>query len=84
MENNKTFNFLLSNKLFIHNIYSLFVSFIYNKLIRDKIPDIIKQKYKHCKITNLDDEQFLKELINKLQEEIEELKTSLSKSEIIN
>ena len=45
---------------------------IYNKLVRDKIPDIILKD--HCLPTTrvLDDEEYLKELNKKLMEEVNE------------
>jgi predicted house-cleaning noncanonical NTP pyrophosphatase (MazG superfamily) len=44
----------------------------YNKLIRDNIPDIIKQSGKSCDITTLNDEQFFECLNDKLMEEVNE------------
>lgn len=45
---------------------------IYNKLVRDKIPDIILKD--HCLPTTrvLDDEEYIKELNKKLMEEVNE------------
>ncbi|MBW3000209.1 nucleoside triphosphate pyrophosphohydrolase [Candidatus Woesearchaeota archaeon] len=40
------------------------------KLVRDKIPDIYGPQKRHT----ADDEEYLKELINKLQEEVDEFK----------
>lgn len=46
---------------------------IYNKLVRDKIPDIIKaDKGCSCKIRTLEDEEYLEELNIKMQEELKE------------
>ena len=45
----------------------------YQKLVRDKIPQIIEQKEKRSCITRvLDDEEYLKELNKKIQEELQE------------
>jgi predicted house-cleaning noncanonical NTP pyrophosphatase (MazG superfamily) len=45
---------------------------VYNKLVRDKIPDIILKD--HCLPTTrtLDDEEYIKELNKKLKEEVKE------------
>ena len=46
---------------------------VYNKLVRDKIPDIIKEKdNRDCVTEVLDDEKYLEELNKKLQEELKE------------
>lgn len=45
---------------------------IYNKLVRDKIPDIIQQSGKTYQIKTLDEADYKKELIAKLTEEIAE------------
>jgi predicted house-cleaning noncanonical NTP pyrophosphatase (MazG superfamily) len=45
---------------------------IYNKLVRDKIPEIIEAEGKTVKKRILDDEEYKKELNRKLQEEVEE------------
>ena len=46
---------------------------IYNKLVRDKIPEIIfENDHKNCKTRTLDDAEYLKELNTKLQEELKE------------
>ncbi|TSB45723.1 nucleoside triphosphate pyrophosphohydrolase [Alkalicoccobacillus porphyridii] len=45
---------------------------IYNKLVRDKIPAIIKSEGKTLSTNILSDEQYLKELRIKLQEEMQE------------
>ena len=46
---------------------------IYNKVIRDKIPEIIKNSGNSSVVKNLSDEKFLVELEKKLKEEVEEL-----------
>ena len=45
---------------------------IYNKLIRDKIPDIIKLQGKKCNTKELNDTEYLRYLNLKLKEEIDE------------
>ena len=46
---------------------------IYNKLVRDKIPEIIlKNDGKTCKTRTLNDEEYLTSLNTKLQEELKE------------
>jgi len=45
---------------------------IYNKLIRDRIPEIIEKSGKKCTIRTLDDEEYIKSLNIKLQEELNE------------
>ena len=43
---------------------------IYNKLVRDKIPEIIEQDGKACIVRVLNDEEYLKALDEKLDEEL--------------
>lgn len=45
---------------------------ISNKLIRDNIPDIIRANGGSCEISVLDDQNYRKELIRKMHEEIDE------------
>ncbi len=44
----------------------------YNKLVRDKIPEIIEQSGKTCKCEVLSDEQYIQMLNEKLLEEVNE------------
>lgn len=44
----------------------------YNKLVRDRIPEIIQQSGKQCTTKNLSDEQYIKELQKKSVEELQE------------
>ena len=44
----------------------------YNKLVRDKIPDIIKKKGEKCSFHVLTNKEYLFELNKKLQEEMQE------------
>ena len=45
---------------------------IYNKLVRDKIPDIIQMNGETPRVKILSDEEYLQELNIKLQEEVNE------------
>lgn len=45
---------------------------VYNKLVRDKIPQIIQNNNEKCNTKILNDEDYLKELNIKLQEEVNE------------
>lgn len=45
---------------------------IYNKLVRDKIPEIIENNNEICKIRILSNEEYLAELNKKIQEEMKE------------
>ena len=45
---------------------------IYNKLVRDKIPEIIERSGKTCEIEILSDEEYLQMLDKKLDEEFAE------------
>jgi len=44
----------------------------YNKAIRDKIPEIIKNSGNNCNVKKLTDDEFLIEIEAKLREELEE------------
>src|SRR3990167_10363978 len=52
------------------------------KLIRDKIPEIIKADGRKPVTRILDDKEYLSELIEKLKEETEELETDLTVEEL--
>ena len=54
----------------------------YNKAIRDKIPEIIKESGKKCEIKTLSDEEFLEELERKLVEELNEYQESKDVEEL--
>ena len=45
---------------------------VYNKLVRDKIPDIIEASGKTCNVEVLSDEEYLKMVDAKLDEELAE------------
>jgi predicted house-cleaning noncanonical NTP pyrophosphatase (MazG superfamily) len=54
----------------------------YNKLVRDKIPEIIKNAGKECNTKILDDKDYLKFLDEKLSEECKEYQESKEIEEI--
>ena len=54
----------------------------YNKAIRDKIPEIIKESGSKCNIKTLSDKEFLEKMEKKLDEEIAEYHQSKSVEEI--
>ena len=54
----------------------------YNKLVRDKIPEIIQSEGKTCNTRSLDSEELVQELRNKLIEEVEEYLHDPSKDEL--
>lgn len=45
---------------------------VYNKLVRDKIPEIIEKDQKSCLTEILPDEEYMKMIDAKLDEELEE------------
>lgn len=45
---------------------------VYNKLVRDRIPEIIKSEGRNVKVKILNDEEYRSELNKKLQEEVKE------------
>ena len=55
---------------------------IYNKLVRDKIPEIIKADGKTAKTRVLDDKDYFQELVKKLKEEITEFEEKPSTEEL--
>lgn len=54
----------------------------YNKLVRDRIPEIIESTGKHCIHTTLADDDYLKMLDEKLTEELQEYQESKSMEEL--
>ena len=54
----------------------------YNKAIRDKIPEIIKNSGNNCNVKKLTDDEFLIEIEAKLREELEEYFQSKSVEEL--
>ena len=57
---------------------------IYNKAVRDRIPEIIERDGKKPIIVALDDDEFLKELEKKLREEIDEYLRSKKIDELVD
>ena len=45
---------------------------VYNKLVRDRIPEIIEESGNECKVEILSDEEYLRMVDAKLDEELEE------------
>ena len=54
----------------------------YNKLVRDRIPEIIEASGKHCVCSTLSDEDYLIMLDAKLNEELAEYQESKSMEEL--
>ena len=55
---------------------------VYHKLVRDRIPDIIRGSGKTCVFRTLDDAEYLEKLEEKLQEELAEYLESKSMEEL--
>lgn len=56
---------------------------IYNKLVRDRIPEIIHESGKESKTKILDDKSYKLELKKKLREELEEYENATSNDEAL-
>lgn len=54
---------------------------VYNKLVRDLIPQVIQSTGKECRTRILDEEEYKKELVIKLREESEEYFSAQSPQE---
>jgi predicted house-cleaning noncanonical NTP pyrophosphatase (MazG superfamily) len=55
---------------------------VYNKLVRDKIPEIIRANGEMPVTRILDDKEYLQELVRKLDEEVAEFKSDMSLEEL--
>lgn len=55
---------------------------IYNKLVRDKIPQIIENDRRTCDIRVLDDTEMIETLVNKLKEEVTEFEADNNLEEL--
>jgi len=55
---------------------------VYSKLVRDRIPEIIRANGEVPVTRILDDKEYLQELMRKLDEEVAEFKTDLSLEEL--
>ena len=55
---------------------------LYNKLVRDKIPEIIEKSGKKCNIETMDKKTYLESLDNKLNEELAEYQQDKSIEEL--
>lgn len=55
----------------------------YNKLVRDKIPDIIQEAGKTCRIRTLNDEEMRLMLQRKLHEEVQEYSSATTDVEAL-
>ena len=55
---------------------------VYNKLVRDKIPEIIEKSGKKCIIEAMDEKTYLESLDNKLNEELTEYQQDKSIEEL--
>ena len=58
------------------------MSKVYNKLVRDKIPEIIRSSGKTCVTATVSDEEYLHLLDKKLEEELSEYQASKSLEEL--
>jgi predicted house-cleaning noncanonical NTP pyrophosphatase (MazG superfamily) len=55
---------------------------VYNKLVRDRIPELIKKEKKKCKAEVLSDADYLVALYRKLEEELAEYRANPSIEEL--
>jgi predicted house-cleaning noncanonical NTP pyrophosphatase (MazG superfamily) len=57
---------------------------VYNKLVRDRIPEIVQEKGTKCNYHIANDEEYLKKLQEKVLEELDEFKLKPSIEEYID
>ncbi|RDW18862.1 nucleoside triphosphate pyrophosphohydrolase [Oceanobacillus chungangensis] len=55
----------------------------YNKLVRDRIPEIIEKSGKDCKTETLNQDRYILELKKKLFEEVEEYQQAATKEDAL-
>lgn len=55
---------------------------VYNKLVRDRIPEVIAASGKRCEVRVLDDQEYVLRLNQKLQEEVQEYLADQSVEEL--
>lgn len=56
----------------------------YNKLVWDKVPDVIREKGKECEVRTLENDEFEIELLKKVEEEASALPETASQQELID
>jgi predicted house-cleaning noncanonical NTP pyrophosphatase (MazG superfamily) len=56
----------------------------YNKLVRDRIPEIIRSQGEHCEVRVLDDGEYALRLNEKLHEELREYERSQDVAELVD
>ncbi len=54
----------------------------YNKLVRDRIPQLIKESGRNCSTRILDEDEYFDALLDKIVEEIEEYRASGNEEEL--
>ena len=71
----------MTNPNRMHNFYTV-TKVIYNKAVRDKIPQIIENSNSKCNFKTLNDEEFLVEIQKKLSEEVQEYQNNNDVTEL--
>jgi predicted house-cleaning noncanonical NTP pyrophosphatase (MazG superfamily) len=59
------------------------MSNMYNKLVRDKVPEVIQREGRQCGVTVLPHEKFIQALKEKLIEEAKEIAVSTSAEDLV-